>query len=52
VPYALTHGFYDLIANSYTLNFYAAENGGVKFFSKPFPLKERTPDSLAGSGIR
>jgi len=51
-PYALTHGFYDLIANSYTLNFYAAENGGVKFFSKPFPLKERTPDSLAGSGIR
>jgi hypothetical protein len=51
-PYALTHGFYDLIANSYTLNFYAAEHGGVKIFSKPFPPKERTPDSLAGAGIR
>ncbi|MBU5613836.1 DUF1329 domain-containing protein [Geomonas azotofigens] len=51
-PFAMTHGFYDLIANSYTLNFYAAENGGVKFFTKPFSLKERTPDALAGSGIR
>lgn len=51
-PFALTHGFYDLIANSYSLNFYAAEHGGVKLFSKPFPSKESTPDSLAGSGIR
>ena len=51
-PFALTHGFYDLIANSYSLNFYAAEHGGVKLFSKPFPSKESTPDSHAGSGIR
>lgn len=50
-PYTLTHGFYDLIANSYTLNFYAAEHGGIKF-TNSFPLRERTPDSLAGSGIR
>jgi hypothetical protein len=51
-PLAITHGFYDLIANSYTFNFYAAENGGIKFFEKPFPVKERSPDSLAGTGVR
>jgi hypothetical protein len=50
-PYSFTHGLYDLIANSYSLNFYPAVTGGVKY-TKPFPSREWSSDSLAGSGVR
>lgn len=51
IPFAATHGIYDLVANSYTINFWVAENGEMKHV-KPFPAKEWSADSLAGSGVR
>lgn len=49
-PFCLTHGMYDFIANSYSLNFYLNQ-GGVKYV-KPYAQKERSPESLAGTGVR
>lgn len=50
-PFTDMHGFYDLIAGSYSLSGYTAETGGV-LPGKPAPDRDWSPDSLAGSGIR
>lgn len=43
--------YYDLIANSYNLQIHLGDGGYLRYTS-PFPKKEWSPDSLAGSGIR
>ncbi|MHA7598809.1 DUF1329 domain-containing protein [Alicycliphilus sp. T452] len=50
-PFTDMHGFYDLIAGSYSLSGYTAETGGVRP-AKPAPDRDWSPDALAGSGIR
>lgn len=50
-PFTDMHGFYDLIAGSYSLSGYTAETGGVRP-GKPAPDREWSADSLAGSGLR
>jgi hypothetical protein len=50
-PFTAAYFSYDLIANTYNLQVHLGDNGYLRYTS-PFPRKEWTPDSLAGSGIR
>jgi hypothetical protein len=50
-PYTDAIFSYDLIANSYNLQIHLGDGGNLRYTS-PFPKKEWSPDSLAGSGIR
>ncbi|MBI2277950.1 MAG: DUF1329 domain-containing protein [Dechloromonas sp.] len=50
-PFTDMHGFYDLIAGSYSLSGYTAETGGLRP-SKPAPDRDWSSDALAGAGIR
>jgi hypothetical protein len=50
-PFADLNGNYDLIAGSYSLTGYSAENGGVRYL-KPQSEREWSPDVLAGAGVR
>jgi len=50
-PYYAAIYSYDLIANSYNLQIHLGDNGYLRY-NAPFPKKEWSPDSLAGSGVR
>lgn len=50
-PTAETHGFYDLISRSYSLEKWSAEEGGLKL-TEPMPDRDWSPDAMAGQGIR
>ncbi len=43
--------YYDLVAESFTINGHFADGGYVKYRS-PLPAREWTPDILAGGGVR
>lgn len=50
-PWSDMHSIYDLISGSYSLTGFTAETGGLRY-TKPLPLSDWTPDSLAGGGLR
>jgi len=50
-PYTDAIFSYDLIANSYNLQIHLGDGGNLRY-TTPFPKKEWSPDSLAGSGVR